>query len=45
MKVDDKKSLEELKKISKNDPEEFLAIMTSVLQQIVDEDKLQQDVD
>ena len=45
VKVDDKKSLEELKKISKNDPEEFLAIMTSVLQQIVDEDKLQQDVD
>ena len=45
VKVDDKKSLEELKKISKNDPEEFLAIMTSVLQQIVDEDKLQQDAD
>ena len=41
--TEDKKSLNELKMISKNNPEEFLSIMTSVLQQIVDENSNQVD--
>ena len=35
--VKDKKSLEELKKMSNENPEEFLKVMTSTLQQVVDE--------
>lgn len=35
--VKDKKSLEELKRLSNENPEEFLKVMTSALQQVVDE--------
>lgn len=35
--VNDKKSLEELKKLSNENPEEFLKVMTSALKEVVDE--------
>ena len=37
------KSLEELKKLSNEDPKEFLKIMTSALQQVVDEKNREMD--
>ena len=41
--VKDTKSLEELKKLSNENPEEFLKIMTSALQQVVDEKNREMD--
>ena len=41
--VKDTKSLEELKKLSNEDPKEFLKIMTSALQQVVDEKNREMD--